>query len=57
MGQTSTLGVGRFFTKPGQKAYDQLKWVKRDSIIKNPMTNEYVFGQRDVEFPKGWSLS
>ena len=57
MGQTSTLGVGRFFTKPGQKAYDQLKWVKRDSIIKNPMTNEYVFEQRDVEFPKGWSLN
>ena len=57
MGQTSTLGVGRFFTKPGQKAYDQLKWVKRDSIIKNPMTDQYVFEQRDVEFPKGWSLN
>lgn len=57
MGQTSTIGVGRFFTKPGSKAYDQLKWVKRDSIIKNPMTNQYVFEQRDVEFPKGWSLN
>ncbi len=57
MGQTTTLGVGRFFTKPGQKAYDQLKWVKRDSIIKNPMTNEYVFEQRDVDFPEGWSLN
>lgn len=57
MGQTTTLGVGRFFTKPNTKAYDQLKWVKRDSIIKNPMTNEYVFEQRDVEFPKSWSLN
>lgn len=57
MGQTTTLGVGRFFTKPKEKAYDQLKWVKRDSIIKNPMTNEYVFEQRDVEFPEGWSLN
>ncbi len=57
MGQTTTLGVGRFFTKPKQKAYDQLKWVKRDSIIKNPMTNEYVFEQRDVDFPEGWSLN
>jgi ribonucleoside-diphosphate reductase alpha chain len=57
MGQTTTLGVGRFFTKPKTKAYDQLKWVKRDSIIKNPMTNEYVFEQRDVEFPEGWSLN
>jgi ribonucleoside-diphosphate reductase alpha chain len=57
MGQTTTLGVGRFFTKPKTKAYDQLKWVKRDSIIKNPMTSEYVFEQRDVEFPEGWSLN
>ena len=57
MGQTTTLGVGRFFTKPRQKAYDQLKWVKSDSIIKNPMTNEYVFEQRDVEFPDGWSVN
>ncbi len=46
MGQTTTLGVGgRYFTKPKTKAYDSLKWVKRDSIIKNPMTNEAVFEQ------------
>lgn len=57
MGQTTTLGVGRFFTKPGQKAYDQLKWVKKDSIIKNPITSENVFEQKDVEFPKNWSLN
>ncbi len=58
MGQTTTLGVGgRYFTKPKTKAYDSLKWQKRDSIIKNPMTNEAVFEQRDVEFPEGWSLN
>lgn len=57
MGQTTTLGVGRYFTQPKTKAYDQLKWVKRDSIIKNPMTGDYVFEQRDVEFPEGWSLN
>lgn len=57
MGQTTTLGVGRFFTKRGNKAYDQLKWVKRDSIIKNPMTGENVFEQKGVEFPEGWSLN
>lgn len=57
MGQTTTLGVGRFFTKPGNKAYDQLKWVNRDSIIKNPITGDYVFEQKDVEFPEGWSLN
>ncbi len=58
MGQTTTLGVGgRYFTKPKTKAYDSLKWVKRDSIIKNPMTDEAVFEQRNVEFPEGWSLN
>lgn len=57
MGQTTKLGVSRFFTKPGSKAYDQLKWVKRDSILKNPITNKNVFEQRDVEFPEGWSLN
>ncbi len=57
MGQTTTLGVGRFFTKPKTKAYDQLKWVKRDSIISNPITNVNVFEQRGVEFPDGWSVN
>ncbi|MFO0887341.1 MAG: vitamin B12-dependent ribonucleotide reductase [Candidatus Saccharimonadales bacterium] len=57
MGQTTTLGVGRFFTKPKTKAYDQLKWVKRDSIINNPITNVNVFEQRGVEFPDGWSVN
>ena len=36
MGQATGLGVGRLFTPKKTKAYDQLKWVKRDSIIKNP---------------------
>src|SRR3954470_3473589 len=57
MGSTTSLGVARLFTPAKSKAYDQLKWVKRDSIIKNPMTNTPVFEQRDVEFPEGWSLN
>lgn len=57
MGQTTSLGVSRLFTPAKSKAYDQLKWVKRDSIIKNPMTDTPVFEQRDVEFPEGWSLN
>lgn len=56
MGQT-TLGVNRFFTEQNTKAYDQLKWVKRDSLIQNPMTNVPVFEQKDVDFPEGWSLN
>ncbi len=57
MAQATALGVGRFFTKPKEKAYDNLTWVKRDSLIMNPMTGKPVFEQRDVEFPEGWSLN
>jgi ribonucleoside-diphosphate reductase alpha chain len=57
MGQTSNLTVGRYFTPPKSKAYDQLKWVKQDSLIANPGTGKPVFEQKDVEFPSGWSLN
>mgnify|MGYP001439447575 CR=1 FL=1 len=57
MGKTTNLSVNRLFTEPKTKAYDQLTWVKRDSIITNPMTGKNVFEQRDVEFPDTWSLN
>jgi ribonucleoside-diphosphate reductase alpha chain len=57
MGQATSLGVARLFTPKKSKAYDQLKWVKRDSIINNPMTGKPVFEQTGVEFPEGWSLN
>ncbi len=57
MAQTTSLQAGRFFTPPKSKAYDQLKWVKQDSIIKNPASGKAVFEQKDVEFPEGWSLN
>lgn len=57
MGQTTSLQAGRFFTPPKSKAYDQLKWSKQDSIIKNPATGKAVFEQKDAEFPEGWSLN
>lgn len=57
MGQTTILGRRRFFTPAKSKAYDQLNWVKRDSVIMNPMTGKPVFEQKDVEFPEGWSLN
>jgi ribonucleoside-diphosphate reductase alpha chain len=57
MGQTTSLSVGRLFTKPKSKAYDELKWAKQDSIIMNPGTGKPVFEQRGVEFPEGWSLN
>src|SRR5262245_33685242 len=55
MGQTAILGHRRLLTPPKSKAYDQLKWVRRDSVIMNPATNKPVFEQKDVEFPEGWS--
>lgn len=57
MGQTTSLVAGRFFTPPKSKAYDQLKWLKQDSIIKNPATGVAVFEQKGVEFAEGWSLN
>ena len=57
MGQTAILGRRRLLTPPKSKAYDQLKWVKRDSVIMNPMTGKPVFEQKDVDFPEGWSLN
>lgn len=57
MGQTAILGRRRLFTPPKSKAYDRLKWVNRDAVIINPMTNKPVFEQKDVEFPEGWSLN
>lgn len=57
MAQTTSLGMTRLFTPAKSKAYDQLKWTKRDSIIKNPLTKTPVFEQKGVEFPEGWSLN
>src|SRR3982751_3032867 len=57
MAQATKQNVSRLFTKPKTKAYDQLKWVKRDSAIVNPMTGVAVFEQKGVEFPDSWSLN
>jgi ribonucleoside-diphosphate reductase alpha chain len=57
MAQVTKSSIRRLFTKPGQKAYDQLKWVKMDSAITNPGTGKAVFEQKDVDFPEGWSLN
>lgn len=50
-------GITRLFTKPGTRAYESLKWVKRDSVIMNPMTGKAVFEQTNVEFTPDWSLN
>ena len=55
MGQATDLGVGRVFTNDKSKAYSELKWEKRDSLLTNPQNNEIVFEQKNIEFPEGWS--
>ncbi len=55
MGQATDIGAGRLFTPAKSKAYDQLKWETRHSLLSNPQTNEVVFEQKDIEFPVGWS--
>ena len=57
MAQVTKLTVKRLFTKPKAKAYDSLKWLKRDSLITNPLSDEPVFEQKGVEFTEGWSLN
>lgn len=55
MAQATSLGIERRFTRPKTKAYDQIKWTKRDSILMNPQTGKPVFEQLGVEFPENWS--
>lgn len=55
--KTTNKVVGRLFTDPKTRAYDQLNWVNRDSLIANPMTGKAVFEQKDVEFPDSWSMN
>lgn len=57
MAQVTKLSVRRLYTKPKSKAYEALRWLKRDSAITNPMTGKAVFEQKGVEFPEGWSLN
>ncbi|MDL2342290.1 MAG: vitamin B12-dependent ribonucleotide reductase [Patescibacteria group bacterium] len=55
MGQSTAIGTARLFTPKKSKAYDQLTWEQRDSVITNPMTGKPVFEQLGVEFPSGFS--
>ena len=47
------LSVKRFFTTPGQHAFDTVEWERRDARIGHG--DRIAFEQRDVEFPKTWS--
>lgn len=53
-----TIGKGlkldRYFSKDGISVYDQFKYEKRASVIRNP-SGDAVFEMNDVEVPAAWS--
>ena len=51
------LHLERYFTTAGVHPYDQLEWETRDAVIKDWKTGGLAFEQRDVEFPKAWSVN
>ena len=49
------LAIERVFSKEGENPFDSVDWELRDAAIKNPK-GEAIFEQKNVEFPKTWSL-
>lgn len=52
---TRGLPIVRVFSKEGEHPFDGVTWEKRDAAIKNH-EGKAIFEQKDVEFPKQWSL-
>ncbi|HEY5615240.1 MAG TPA: vitamin B12-dependent ribonucleotide reductase, partial [Bacteroidota bacterium] len=50
------LKFQRFFTKPGVHPFDEIEWELRTAVISNEK-GEKIFEQKDVEFPKSWSMT
>ncbi|MGH9451658.1 MAG: vitamin B12-dependent ribonucleotide reductase, partial [Terriglobia bacterium] len=46
----------RFFTKAGVHPFDEVAWELRTASIQNEK-GKTIFEQRDVEAPKGWSMT
>src|SRR5258708_23120877 len=50
------LTFRRLFTKPGVSPYDEIEWELRLAQITDAQGN-VIFEQKDVETPKGWSMT
>ena len=46
--------VGRRFTQPGEKVYDQIEWTYRTAAITSD-SGDTIFEQTDIETPAFWS--
>ncbi len=51
------LAVERYFTTADVHPYDALEWELRDAVITDWRTGATSFEQRDVEFPRTWSMN
>ncbi|WP_336250315.1 vitamin B12-dependent ribonucleotide reductase [Stomatohabitans albus] len=51
------LTFHRHFTKPGVHPYDEVEWESRDAVLTDWKTGDIAFEQRNVEFPKTWSMN
>ena len=56
-GNGTGLKIDRYFTTEGTHPYDELEWELRDAVISDWKTGAVAFEQRDVEFPKSWSMN
>src|SRR5690606_30681994 len=54
---TAGLRITPYFTTPGVHPYEEVEWEIRDAVITDHKTGGVAFEQRDVEFPKSWSLN
>ena len=52
---TRGLTIDRVFSSEGEHPFDSVEWERRTAAIKNH-TGEAIFEQKNVEFPKSWSV-
>jgi ribonucleoside-diphosphate reductase alpha chain len=50
------LEFRRYFTREGVSPYDTIEWEYRTAAITSE-SGEIIFEQKDVEVPKGWSMT
>ncbi len=50
------LKFQRYFTKPGVHPFDEIEWELRTALISNEK-GEKIFEQKEVEFPRSWSMT
>src|SRR5262247_3206631 len=50
------LEFRRYFTREGMSPYDSVEWEYRTAAITSE-SGEVIFEQKNVEVPKGWSMT